>query len=356
MQSEMSNWFSPEWFLPDTLKGFEFQHPIFLYLLALIPLLLVLRWLIGLRTSQKLPVAFSKASLPQSPEAWLRFVPYIFMTLAAALLLVALARPQKTNEQVEQWSEGIDIMLVIDISESMRIEDFTPNRLEAAKEVARNFISGRMQDRIGTVVFSGDAYSLAPLTTDYDLLYKLIADINFDMIESRGTAIGSALAVGTNRMRDVEEKSGDIRKGKASKVLVLLSDGDNTAGNLDPVTAAELAHAYGIKIYTIAVGKEGKVPFGKDFFGNTRYVENTIDETTLRDIAKIGEGEFFRASNNEALQQVFNKINQYEKAEIKETRYRDTTDFYPPYLAWAIVFFLLWLLSKSTFMSNVLVD
>ncbi len=350
----MDNWFSLEWFSPTTFESFDFQYPVFLYLLVLIPLLFIIRWLVGIRSGQKLPIAFSKSTFSQGPTTWLRFVPYFFISLVFALVLIALARPQRTHEQVEQWSEGIDIMLVIDISESMRIEDFKPNRLEAAKDVARNFISGRMQDRIGLVIFSGDAYSLAPLTTDYDLLYRFISDINFNMIESRGTAIGSALAVATNRMRDIEED--DSRKGEASKVMVLLSDGDNTAGNLDPITAAELAHAYGIKMYTIAIGREGKVPFGKDFFGNTRYVENSLDETTLREIARIGEGQFFRVSNKEALQEVFSLIDTYEKAEIKETRYKDTTDFYWAYLSWAIVFFLLWLLSKSTFMSNVLID
>lgn len=354
MQSEMDSWFSLEWFYPSTLESFDFQHPVFLYLLPLIPLLFILRWLIGLRSTHKLPVAFSKTTLSQDPATWLRFIPYGLIALILALLLVAMARPQRTNEQVEQWSEGIDIMLVIDISESMRIEDFKPNRLEAAKDVAGDFISGRMQDRIGIVVFSGDAYPLAPLTTDYSLLHELIHEINFNIIESRGTAIGSALAVATNHMRDVKES--DNRKGQASQVLVLLSDGDNTAGNLDPITAAKLAHAYGIKMYSIAIGREGKVPFGKDFFGNTRYVENSLDETTLREIARIGEGQFFRASNKEALQQVFDQIDLYEKAEIKEIRYKDTTDFYWPYLSWAIVFFLLWLLSKSTFMNNVLVD
>lgn len=355
MQSDISHWFSLEWFFPATLASFDFRHPVFLYLLPLIPLLFVLRWLIGLRSAQKLPVAFSKTSFSRTPATWLRFVPYLLIALVFGLILVALARPQRTNEQVEQWSEGIDIMLVIDISESMRIEDFKPNRLEAAKEVAHNFIAGRLQDRIGLVVFSGDAYSLAPLTTDYELLYRFINDINFNMIESRGTAIGSALAVATNRMRDADQET-KKQQGKASKVLVLLSDGDNTAGNLDPITAAELAHAYGIKMYSIAIGKEGKVPFGKDFFGNTRYVDNTIDETTLREIARIGDGRFFRVSDKEALQEVFNLIDQYEKAEIKETRYKDTTDFYVPYLAWAIAFFLLWLMLKSTFISNVLID
>lgn len=260
---------------------------------------------------------------------------------------MALARPQTTNEQVEQWSEGIDIMLVIDISESMQIQDFRPNRLESAKSVARDFVTGRFQDRIGLVVFSGDAYSRSPLTTDYELLTNYINDINFDLIENRGTAIGSALAVATNRLRESDSKS---------KVLILLSDGDNTAGNIDPVTAAKLAAAYDIKIYTIAIGKEGKVPFGKDFFGRTRYVENTLDETNLREIARIGGGNFYRVSDEEALETVFGEIDELEKAEIKETRYKDTTDFYYIYLRWATLFFLFWMLTKTTFVTNILTD
>jgi Ca-activated chloride channel family protein len=135
-----------------------------------------------------------------------------------------------------------------------------------------------------------------------------------------------------------------------------LSDGDNTAGNIDPITAAELAEAYGIKIYTIVVGKEGLVPFGKDFFGRPNMIENTVDETTMRRIAEIGGGQFFRATDNQALQQVFAKIDQYEKAEIKETRFKDTSDYYFIYLQWGVAFFLIWLLTKSTFVTNVLQD
>ena len=212
-----------------------------------------------------MPIALPKEQVKWTPTVLLRHLPNILIALVFALLLVALARPQKTNEKVEQWTEGIDIMLVIDISESMQIEDFKPNRLEAAKDVAQQFIDGRFQDRIGIVIFSGDAYSLSPLTTDYNLLKAYLRDIDFSMIENRGTAIGSALAVGTNRMRESEAES---------KVLILLSDGDNTAGNIDPITAAELANAYNIKLYTIAVGKEGRVPFGKDFFGQPKYIEN----------------------------------------------------------------------------------
>jgi len=288
-----------------------------------------------------------KSSLKWNPVSLFRFIPDILLAGILSLIVVSLARPQKTNEKVEQWTEGIDIMLTIDISESMQIEDFKPNRLEAAKETALNFIEGRFQDRIGIVIFSGEAYSLAPLTLDYDLLNNYIKDIDFEMIENRGTAIGSALAVGTNRMRESDSKS---------KVLILLSDGDNTAGNIDPITAAELAHAYGIKIYTIAIGKEGRVPFGTDFFGRTRYVENTLDETNLRKIAEIGEGQFFRVSDNQALENVFELIDKYEKAEIKETRFKDTTDFYVVYLKWAVMLLLLWMALKSTFMANVLQD
>jgi Ca-activated chloride channel family protein len=297
--------------------------------------------------NQKLPVALVKSDLKSSPLNLIRFFPELVLSIVIALLLIALARPQRTNEKVEQWTEGIDIMIALDISQSMQIEDFKPNRLEAAKDVARDFIKGRKQDRIGLVVFSGDAFSLAPLTTDYDLLKNYLNDISFEMIESRGTAIGSALAVVTNRMRESESKS---------KVCILISDGDNTAGNIDPITSAELAGAYNIKLYTIVVGQEGMVPFGKDFFGRPQMVENTVDESTMRKIAEIGGGEFFRVTDNEALKNVFKRIDQYEKAEIKESRFKDTSDFYFIYLKWAIVLFLLWLLLKSSFLSNVLQD
>jgi Ca-activated chloride channel family protein len=340
-------WYSIDWFMPDTLMAFSWEKPFYLYLLIAVPVLFLLRWLWRFRFNQKLSVAVTQKDLKSSAMTIVRFVPDILLMFAMALMLVALARPQKTNEKAEQWTEGIDIMLAIDISQSMQIEDFTPNRLEAAKTVAQKFIEGRIQDRIGIVVFSGDAFSLAPLTTDYDLLKTYLKDISFEMIENRGTAIGSAIAVVTNRMGESETKS---------KVCILLSDGDNTAGNIDPITAAELASAYGIKMYTIVVGKEGLVPYGKDFFGKVQMVENTVDETTMRKIADIGGGQFFRATDNKALMQVFQRIDQYEKAEIKETRYKDTADYYFNYLSWAIAILLLWLFTKSTFVSNVLQD
>lgn len=341
------NTWSLEWFSLSTLRSFTWTNSLFLYLLAAVPVVFAARWIWRYFFNQKLPVAFARQEVRSSPLALVRLVPELLLALVAILVLLGLARPQRSNEKVEQWTEGIDIMLAIDISQSMQIEDFTPNRLEAAKNVARDFIKGRIQDRIGLVVFAGDAFSMAPLTTDYALLNSYLDELTFDMIETRGTAIGSAVAVVTNRMRESESKS---------KVCILLSDGDNTAGNIDPLTAAELSAAYGIKTYTILVGKEGLVPYGKDFFGRPNMVENTVDETTLRKIAEIGSGEFFRVTDQQALGQVFRKIDQLEKAEIKETRFKDTSDFYFIYVRWAIVLFLLWLLLKSTFLSNVLQD
>jgi Ca-activated chloride channel family protein len=343
----MLEWFSLEWFLPSQIQQFSWENPAYLYGLLLLPLPYIMRWLLHFKARQKLEIALIEKEAVSSPIAFLRHIPSILMLIFIALILVALARPQITDEKVDRFTEGIDIILALDISESMQIEDFKPNRLEAAKNVALNFIKGRFQDRIGIVVFSGDAYSLAPLTTDYNLLKTYISEINFDMIQNRGTAIGSALAVATNRMRESSAKS---------KVIILLSDGENTAGSIDPITSAELAHAYGCKLYTIGVGKEGPVPFGTDIFGRTRYVENTMDETTLRRIAQIGDGQYFRAEDNKTLQEVFARIDRYEKAEIKETRFKDTKDFYQIYLMWGLIVFLLWVLLKNTFITNALED
>lgn len=340
-------WLSADWFRPETLRSFEWENPQVFYLLLLIPLLYLLRYLFRWRRKQKLDVALQEGQLKWSPLSLLRFIPPVLLSLSLILICLALARPQRSNEQVEQWTEGIDISLVIDISESMKLEDFKPNRLEAAKDVARRFVEGRFQDRIGMVIFSGEAYSLAPLTTDYQLLYDYIDQLDFSMIQAGGTAIGSALAVATNRMRESDSKS---------KVMILLSDGENNAGNIDPITAAKLAHAYDIKMYSVAVGKEGRVPFGRDMFGNINYVENELDETTLREIANIGEGRFYRVTDKQALENVFAEIDELEKAEIRETRFKDITDFYDIYLSWAIVFFIGWTFLKGSFISNILSD
>lgn len=346
-QKENWDWVDLKWFKPETLMSFDYENPIFLYGIPAVPLLFFLRWLFHFRFRQKLEFAFPEKNVKGDWTSLLRLIPRFFMIMFIMFVTFTLARPQKTNEMAEQWSEGIDIMLVLDISESMLLEDFVPNRLEAAKRVAKKFIQGRLNDRIGMVIFSGEAFSLCPLTTDYQLLYDYIAEIKQNMITKPGTAIGSAISVGINRMRESTSKS---------KVMILISDGENTAGNIDPITAAQLARAFNIKIYTIGVGKDGKVPYGKDIFGNVQYVENTLNETTLRKIADLGDGKFFRASNTNALSNIFSRINTYEKAEIKETRYKDVKDYYEIYLKWALAFFFVWLLLKSTFMSNALED
>ena len=340
-----NNWFSVKWFNIFELFKYEWENEYILLLLLSIPLFFLIKLLF--KKNNFIEVSIPSSNLIKYKFSLLRLIPNSIFILSIIYIIISLARPQKSNEKVEKWSEGIDIMLVIDISESMQIEDFKPNRLESAKDVAKEFINGRFQDRIGLVVFSGESYSRCPLTTDYILLNEYVDEISFDLISSRGTAIGSAIAIATNRMRESKSKS---------KVLILLSDGDNTAGNIDPVTSAQIAKAYGIKIYSIAIGKNGKVPFGKDYFGRTRYVENSLDEKNLREIATITNGKFYRASNNSSLENIFKVIDEFEKTEIKENRYKNTIDYYQYYLLWSIILFLFYILLKSTFINNIIKD
>ena len=339
--SGLENWFSISWFFPTVLKEYHWENPFFLYLIPVVPFLLFIRWGLYYRFRQKFDIALLNKEIKKGYLGIIRFTPYIFMVLFEIMILLALARPQRINEEVEHSSEGIDIVMVMDVSESMQLEDLKPNRLEAEKTVARDFIQGRTHDKIGIVVFAGEAYSLSPLTTDYSLLNNLLNDIKPDMIHSGGSAIGNALGVGINRLRESDNKS---------QIMLLISDGDNTAGNLDPVLAAKLAYGYNIKIYTIGVGSEGTIPYKGSF------VESTLNEATLRKIAETTQGKFFRASQTQNLKEIFAQIDQLEKAEIKETRFRNTDDYYQVYLLWGILFFLFWLLLKNTFLSNALED
>lgn len=345
--NNISDFFSFYWFLPETFKSFDWENLWVLHLLWIAPLFLLLRKFVKFLKNPVLELSLPGSVAKNNPWTYLRLIPAVFFTIAMWMIIVALARPQKSNERVEQYTEGIDIMIVLDISESMDLQDFKPNRLEAAKETAIDFINGRVGDRIGVVIFSGEAYSLAPLTTDHALLTDLVKDVSFNMMDAKGTAIGSALAAGTNRMRESDSKS---------KVMILLSDGENNAGNVDPLFAAQLAAALEIKIYSVAVGKDGMVPYGVDFFGRTQMIESYLDETTLREIAKIGNGEFFRAADGDALEQIFDRIDALEKAEIIESRYKETVDFYRVYLFWGMVLVLIWLALKSSFLNNFLLD
>lgn len=347
MREALAEFFSWSWFLPETFQSYEWENRLLLNLLWLIPLLVLIRKFIKFLKKPVLELSLPKRVAKANPWTYLRLIPTGFFFLFLIFVVLALARPQRSNERVEQYTEGIDILLVMDISESMDLQDFSPNRLEAAKKTAVDFIKGRFGDRIGMVVFSGEAYSLSPLTNDYELLTSLIKEINFSMIEAKGTAIGSAIAAGTNRMKDSESPS---------KVMVLLSDGESNAGNVDPIFAAQLATAFDIKIYTIAVGKDGMVPYGTDFFGRPQMVESYLDESTLREIAAIGGGQFFRASDGKALNRIFEQINTLEKTEILENRYKETADFYRIYLFWGILFFVVWMALKSSFFNNFLLD
>lgn len=342
LPSDYGNWFSFTWFLPSTWKEFHWDNPLLLYLIPVLPFLLFIRWGLYFRFRQKFDIALQSSEL--NKYNWvgiLRFTPYIFMVLFESMLIVSLARPQKINNQIEQWSEGISIMMLLDVSESMQLEDFKPNRLEAAKMVASDFIRGREHDKIGLVIFSGEAFSLSPLTIDYPLLHTFIRDIRPGIIPAGGTAIGNAIGIGINRLRESETPS---------RVMILLSDGDNTAGNLDPLMAAKLAHVYNIKVYTIGIGKDGMVPYGKEI------VESSLNESTLKKIAETGGGRYFRASNINILKDIFSQIDRFEKAEIKETQFREVEDYYQIYLIWGLIFFLCWLFLKNTFLSNAFED
>lgn len=339
----MGEWFSLKWFSIDTFRSFEWVYPYFLYALPAVPFLFWLRGAFHRKHKQRLIITYNREKSVMDWMTILRFVQPICVAIAIALVLVALARPQVISERTDKFSEGIDIMLLLDISDSMMEKDLSPNRLEAAKLVARQFIRGRLQDRIGLIIFAGEAVSLCPLTTDYELLYGFLDEIEPNMIPTAGTAIGSALAVAVNRMR---ETSGE------SKVAILISDGDNTSGNLGPTTAAQLAKAFGVRVYSISVGKTKNVTKA-----DSLNVSNAVvDESELQKIADLGDGKYFRATDNTTLGAVFKQINQIEKVKSRNVVSRDITDHYRVYLFWAITLLLIALGTKSTFMTNILED
>lgn len=339
----MEEWFSIKWFGLGAWRSYEWGYPYFLYLIPLVPALFWLRDALYRKHKQRLTTTFSRVKSAWNWLVLLRFVQPVCVAIGIVLILIALARPQIVSERTDQYSEGIDIMLLLDISDSMMEKDLSPNRLAAAKSVARKFIQGRLHDRIGIVIFAGEAVSLCPLTTDYELLYGFLDQIKPDMIPIAGTAIGSALAVAVNRMRETPG---------GSKVAILISDGDNTSGNLGPATSAQLAHAFGIKIYSISVGKP-RVAVRRDSTGGA---DALVDEGELKNIAGIGNGKYFRASDNAGLETVFTQIDQLEKVKTRDVVSRDVSDFYRVYLYWAVLFLLIAMATKSTFMANILED
>jgi len=251
-----------------------------------------------------------------------RFLLTVFRVLAVVFLVVAFARPRSGTDYTEVTSEGIDIMLAIDVSSSMQAEDFKPhNRLYVAKEEMKKFVSHRVNDRIGLVVFARHSFTQCPLTTDYGVLLNFMDQVDFGMVED-GTAIGMALANCINRLRDSDSKS---------KIIVLLTDGDNNAGEIDPITAANLAATFDIKIYTIGAGKSGNAmyPYNDPIFGK-RYVyqPTRIDEATLKEIASRTNGKYYRAQSGEELEQIYSVIDKLEKTEVKTSTHTEYVELF----------------------------
>ena len=257
-------------------------------------------------------------------------LPFVLRISAISLLILCFARPQSSHTEEEVITEGVDIILALDISSSMLAEDFRPNnRLEAAKLVAKDFIKGRKNDRIGMVVFAAKSFTQCPLTLDYGILLNFIDEVESGMIED-GTAIGMAIANAANRLRDSKAKS---------KVVILLTDGQNNKGQLDPITAAKVSQAFDIRIYTVGVGKRGTAlyPVDDPIFGK-RYVQMPvqIDEKTLKEIAKITKGSYYRATDKESLDKIFQEIDQLEKTKIEIKQFARFKELFSTYLFMAL--------------------
>jgi Ca-activated chloride channel homolog len=335
-------WYALYWLMPATLRSFHYENQWALLLIPVAVSLFFFRRALGRPYQQQLRMSVTGLTGVR-PGGWARFVSGLRLLvplslwLAVSFLLLALARPQTVRQQRDEQSEGIDIVLALDVSSSMTETDLKPNRLVAARQVAQAFVAGRRHDRIGLVVFAGEAYSLCPLTTDYALLKQYLTSLNSSLVRTTGTAIGDALARGINRLRDSPAQS---------RVLVLLSDGDNTAGNLDPLTVARLATPFNVKIYTIAIGQRTQ----------QSAVTAQFDEGILKTIATVGKGYFFRATDAGQLRQVFARIDRLERAPIRVQTYEDVQDQYRPYIHWGILFLLLALLLKNTVLGNSLED
>jgi Ca-activated chloride channel homolog len=324
----------------------QFRSGVFLLLLLVVPAYLL--WYYWWYDRRRLIVQLSYDPKKIAPKrfnwAFLRVIPQILNILAFVLMVTALARPITSRDIDQRYSEGIDIMMVLDVSGSMETLDLSPrdSRLEIAKETAVKFINGRSYDRIGMVVFAEDALSYAPLTLDYSLLKQQIESINSDMMPKEGTAMGSAISVGINRLKE---------STTPSKIMILITDGASNRGQIDPVTAAELAKRHKIKIYTIGVGKK---EFQQSSMFGSQTVKSDLDEPTMEKIAEITGGKFFRSTDKKGMGTIFDNISKMEKVEIQETHYREENDLYGPILMVAVILFGLNLLLMVTFVHNPL--
>jgi Ca-activated chloride channel family protein len=286
---------------------------------------------------------------PKTYKIYLRHLPFVLRIGAFVFLVIALARPQTTNNWNTSTTEGIDIVMSLDISSSMLAMDLKPDRLEAAKDVAASFINGRPTDNIGLVIFAGESFTQCPLTTDHAVLLNLLKDVHCLMIED-GTAIGHGLATAVTRLKDSQAKS---------KVIILLTDGTNNKGEIAPVTAAEIAKAYGIRVYAVAVGTIGEAPYpvpqGGRFAGGpqVQMMKVEIDEKALTQIAQITGGLYFRATDNKALKEIYSEIDKMEKTKMSVQEYSKKYEEYAFFALLGLLCFLLELLLRYTILKNI---
>lgn len=329
-------------------KHIEFANPWFFWLLLIIPVLIW--WYIRSHNKQKASLNVSSLEgLKRIPASWksrLRPLLLVLRLLAIALLIVALARPQSSSVTENINSEGIDIVLCLDVSGSMLAEDFQPNRIEAAKQVALDFVDGRPTDRIGLVIFAGESFTQCPITTDHAVLKNQIKEVKSGMLED-GTAIGMGLATSVDRLRHSQAKS---------KVIILLTDGVNNTGLIDPLTALEIAKQYNVRVYTIGVGTHGMAPYPVPMPGGGVQMQNMkvqIDEGLLKKIAQETGGEYFRATNNSSLEKIYKQIDQMEKTKVEITSFKQYAELFYPFALAALAFFLLEILFRYTIFKSL---
>lgn len=322
-------------------------NPYNLYLLLLLVPMVV--WYILKRKKRyatlQVSNSFAFDGLKRSWKDNLEHAPFFFRMLAFVLLVVILARPQSTNSWQNVSTEGIDIVITMDISSSMLAEDLKPNRLEAAKNVASAFISGRPNDNIGLVVFSAESFTQCPLTTDHAVLLNLFGGIQSGMIED-GTAIGLGLANAVSRIKDLQAKS---------KVIILLTDGSNNRGDIDPITAAEIAKTFGIRVYTIGIGTKGKAPYPFQTAYGVQYqnIDVVIDEEPLKQIAAITGGIYYRATNNSKLKGIYNEIDKLEKTKMKVQEYSKKNEEYRLFGLAALLLLLAEIILRNTILRRL---
>lgn len=330
------------------MNSIEFASPHFLFGLIIIPLLLI--WYIFNCNKQQAYVRFSDTDffkkLPKSWKTYFRHIVFVLEIVAISLFIIALARPQSSSKSQKVNVEGIDIVLAMDISSSMLACDLKPDRLEASKIVASDFVEGRPSDRMGLIVFSGETFTQVPLTTDHAMMLNMLKDMKCGMLED-GTAIGDGLASAVSRLKDSEA---------ISKVVILLTDGDNNAGSIDPSTAAEMAKLFGIRVYTIGAGTRGMAPYPvQTQFGGVRYqqVEVNINEPLLQEIADVTGGKYFRAESKEKLQQIYDEIDKMERSKIEVTEFKRLHEEFYPFVMLGLASLILAFILKNTIFKSI---